>query len=249
MRFNFIRLWAGFWSRMGDSLFYPLETSRITDNLYAIRDKDTNLFLYSDGESTFCIDAGYMNNDYLGSEFAQVGIDPASITHLFLTHADMDHAGGIDRDSRTGWFRNAKVFMGRKEECMIDGSTARRLIFANPVEISREYSLLDDGEVVEVGVATVQAIATPGHTPGHMAYLINGEILCSGDALVLRDGEVEPFYRTWNINHGMVLQSVRRLGALENISVLCTAHTKCSRDFGSAMRQWRRWPRASSLSF
>lgn len=240
MRFNFIRVWGGFWSKMGSDLFYPQETGPITDRLYAIQDKDINLFLYSYGESTLCIDAGYINNDYLKSEFEQVGIDPASITHLFLTHMDMDHAGGVDKDSRTDWFQKAKVFIGRDEKRMIDGSTARSFIFLNPVEISRGYSLLDDGEVVNVGTVTVRAIATPGHTPGHMAYLINSEILCTGDALVLKDGRVEPFYSTWNMNHELVKQSVRKLAALENISVLCTAHTKCSRNFESAMRQWRR---------
>jgi hydroxyacylglutathione hydrolase len=187
MRFNFIRVWGGFWSKMGSDLFYPQETGPITDRLYAIRDRDTNLFLYSDGTSTLCIDAGYINNSYLESEFEQIGIDPASITHLFLTHTDMDHAGGIDKDSRVHWFQNARVFMGRDEACMIDGSTARRFIFLNPIEIFRDCQLLDDGDVVKLGAVTVQAIATPGHTPGHMAYLINDVILCAGDTLVVFD--------------------------------------------------------------
>ena len=238
MRFNFIRVWGGFWSKMGSDLFYPQETGAVIDKLYAIRDKDTNLFLYSDGESTFCIDAGYINNSYLKREFEQTGIDPASITHLFLTHMDMDHAGGIDRDSSADWFQQAQVFVGRDEECLIDGSTPRSLIFLNPVELSRDYPLLDDGETVKVGAATVRAIATPGHTPGHMAYLINDDILCTGDTLVLKDGSVEPFYRTWNMNHEMVAQSIRKLAALEHVSVLCTGHTKCSLDFENAMRRW-----------
>ncbi|OGO16404.1 MAG: hypothetical protein A2Z14_04540 [Chloroflexi bacterium RBG_16_48_8] len=101
------------------------------------------------------------------------------------------------------------------------------------------YTLLEDGEAVNAGVVNVRAIATPGLTPGHMTYLINGEILCAGDALVLKDGSVEPFYHTWNLNHEMVEQSIRKLAVLENISVLCTAHTKSSRNFEGAMRQWR----------
>ncbi|MBN1538177.1 MAG: MBL fold metallo-hydrolase [Anaerolineales bacterium] len=239
MRFNFISVWGGFWSKMGSDLFYPQETEQITDRLYVIRDRDINLFIYSDDESTLCIDAGYINNDYLNTEFANVGIDPASITHLFLTHTDMDHAGGIDKDSKTEWFQKAKIFMGKDEKRMIDGSTARRFIFSNPVEISRPYSLLDDGEVINVSSVTVQAISTPGHTPGHMAYLINGEILCGGDALVLKDGRIEPFYRTWNMDHESAKLSVRKLASLENISILCTAHTKCSRNFRCAMNAWR----------
>jgi len=239
MSSNFIRIWSGFWAMMGSDLFYPQETGPITDRLFAIQDKDTNLFLYSNGESTICIDSGYISNGYLKREFEKVGVDPASITHLFLTHMDMDHAGGIDRDSKTDWFQQAKVFVGRGEACLIDGSTPRSFIFLNPVEISREYRLLSDGEEIQVSAMTVRAIATPGHTPGHMAYLINGEILCSGDALVLGNGYVEPFYRTWNMNNEMVEQSIRKLATLENISVLCTGHAKCSRNFESAMKPWR----------
>ena len=239
MRYNFIRVWGGFWSKMGSDLFYPQETGPVIEGLYAIRDRDTNLFVYSDGTSTLCIDAGYINNGYLKREFEQVGIDPASITHLFLTHVDMDHAGGLDRDSRADWFQQAQVFVGRNEETLIDGSTPRSLIFRNPVELSREYTPLDDGETVQVGAVTVRAIATPGHTPGHMAYLLNDDILCTGDTLVLKDGGVKPFYRTWNMDDEMAAQSVRTLAALENVSVLCTAHCKCSRDFEHAMRQWR----------
>jgi len=239
MRFNFIRVWGGFWSIMPGDLFYPQKTGQITGQLYTIQDRDINLFLYSDGQSTLCIDAGYINNDYLKNEFEKVNLDPASITHLFLTHTDMDHAGGIDRSSKTTWFKNAKVYMGRDEEDMINGNTPRKFIFSNPVEITREYTLLQDGDVVHVGAAIVQAIATPGHTPGHMSYLINSHILCTGDAVVLKNGKIEPFYRTWNMDHEAAKQSVKKLAAFENISILCTAHTGCSLDFEGVMEQWR----------
>jgi sulfur dioxygenase len=43
-----------------------------------------------------------------------------------------------------------------------------------------------DGEVLQVGGIEIQAIATPGHTDSHMAYLINGTHLLSGDALLIR---------------------------------------------------------------
>lgn len=152
---------------------------------------------------------------------------------------DMDHAGGIDQDSQTDWFKQAQVFVGMGEKSLIDGSTPRSFFFLNPIEISRKCNYLDDEDTVQVGTVTVRALATPGHTPGHMAYMIDDEILCSGDALVLNDGNVEPFYRTWNMNHEQVEQSIRKIAALENISVLCTAHTKYSRDFESAIRQWR----------
>ncbi len=42
------------------------------------------------------------------------------------------------------------------------------------------------GETLPVGTVTVRAIATPGHTDSHMAYLVNGTHLLTGDALLIR---------------------------------------------------------------
>ncbi|GAA6621477.1 FAD/NAD(P)-binding protein [Scytonema sp. NUACC26] len=43
-----------------------------------------------------------------------------------------------------------------------------------------------DGAIMELGSVRIQAIATPGHTDSHMAYLVNGTHLLSGDALFIR---------------------------------------------------------------
>ncbi len=46
--------------------------------------------------------------------------------------------------------------------------------------------LLQDGEVVQVGAIPIQAIATPGHTDSHLAYLVNHTHLLTGDSLFIR---------------------------------------------------------------
>ncbi|MFP4006884.1 MAG: MBL fold metallo-hydrolase [Spirulinaceae cyanobacterium] len=43
-----------------------------------------------------------------------------------------------------------------------------------------------DREVVKVGNIEIEAIATPGHTTCHTAYLVNGNHLLTGDALFIR---------------------------------------------------------------
>lgn len=45
---------------------------------------------------------------------------------------------------------------------------------------------IKDGEVLQVGQVRVEAIATPGHTDSHMAYLVKGTHLLTGDALFIR---------------------------------------------------------------
>ena len=45
---------------------------------------------------------------------------------------------------------------------------------------------IQDEEDLELGSIVVEAIATPGHTDSHMAYLVNGERVLTGDALFIR---------------------------------------------------------------
>jgi glyoxylase-like metal-dependent hydrolase (beta-lactamase superfamily II) len=45
---------------------------------------------------------------------------------------------------------------------------------------------IQDDEALELGSIAIKAIATPGHTDSHMAYLVNGERILTGDALLIR---------------------------------------------------------------
>jgi sulfur dioxygenase len=45
---------------------------------------------------------------------------------------------------------------------------------------------IQHNEMLHLGAVEVQAIATPGHTDSHMAYLVNGTHLLTGDALFIR---------------------------------------------------------------
>ena len=45
---------------------------------------------------------------------------------------------------------------------------------------------IQDEENLELGSIVIKAIATPGHTDSHMAYLVNQERVLTGDALFIR---------------------------------------------------------------
>lgn len=45
---------------------------------------------------------------------------------------------------------------------------------------------IGDEEVLQVGQVRIEAIATHGHTDSHMAYLVNGTHLLTGDSLLIR---------------------------------------------------------------
>ncbi|GJD19848.1 beta-lactamase domain-containing protein [Rivularia sp. IAM M-261] len=45
---------------------------------------------------------------------------------------------------------------------------------------------ITDGEILQLGGVEIKAIATPGHTDSHVAYLINKVSVLTGDALLIR---------------------------------------------------------------
>lgn len=223
----FPRIW-----RLYHAMWYPVDTGWVTEHVYAIRVRDVNMFIYADGEHAIAIDTAYSGNK-LRREARRLPVALESVTHVFLTHADVDHAGGLDA------FPGAQVCLSRDEEQMIDGTTARLFGLYHCPRLGRTYSLLDDGDVVTVGPIRVQAIATPGHTPGSMSFLVNDRVLFSGDTLALRNGRVYTFYRLINKDTTTQRESIRRLAALQDVDLLCTAHTGCTASYARAMQCWR----------
>jgi len=68
---------------------------------------------------------------------------------------------------------------------------ARGATFLAPsaARLDREYEGLADGDVVEMGRYRLEAIATPGHTPDHLSYLLSDDqgpvVLFSGGSLMV----------------------------------------------------------------
>ena len=241
MRLNFINIWGNYISRLiPGELFYPMPTGKVSENIYAICDRgDTNFFIYTDGQDTICFDVGYINNNYVKNDFQAIGIKPEAISHVFLTHTDMDHAGAIDTDSSSDWLNsNVAIYMSNEEENLIKKRKRRRFFFFTPIKISKQYNFIDDEDIVNVGNIKVKAIHTPGHTLGHLSYLINDKYLFAGDLLLLKKGKVEEFYKVWNIDHDLDKESIKKIAKLKNIEIMCTCHSKCSFDFKNAMKAW-----------
>jgi sulfur dioxygenase len=45
---------------------------------------------------------------------------------------------------------------------------------------------LVDDNIIQIGKIVIKAIATPGHTDSHLAYLVDGNLVLTGDALLIR---------------------------------------------------------------
>ena len=176
-------------SRMyrGKGIFKPLNTGWIDDNVACVREWVANVFFYRKSDMTVMIDAGY-NYDRLAEKMGWLGIDPQSIHHILITHQDTDHVGAVEADG-SGLFRTAKLYIGEIENRYLTGEVRRRVCYhlcqLPRVTINNEKQFLHDGEVLDIDGIRIECFHVPGHTWGHMVYLIDSKYLFTGDTIWL----------------------------------------------------------------
>ncbi len=208
----------------------PLATGRILEDVWAVQTDNVNFFLIDTGDGLACFDAGY-RRVLIREELQKIGVNRLDVSHVFLTHADIDHTRGLSV------FPNAKVYLSHEEKQMITGRRSISSAVRSP-RIRRTIHLLRDCDILKVGGYDIQAIETPGHTPGSMAYLVGGRYLFTGDTCKLADGRV---YAGRHYTMDMLKQheSLRKLAKLEDVRYVFTAHAGYTDDFDIAFSDWR----------
>ena len=215
----------------GKEIFKPLNTGRIDGQVSCIREWIANIFFYTKGGVTIMIDAGY-NYDRLKEKMRWLDIDPAAIKHVLITHQDTDHVGALERDS-DGLLRHATMYIGEIENRYLTGERRRRVTYGlytlPQVHIDNERKLLQDGDVFWIGDIRVEAFLVPGHTLGHMVYLIDEKYLFTGDTLWFGADGGYSFINMLAVDNAL---SKRSLAALESklrsrglSPVIITGHT------------------------
>ena len=169
----------------GTQIFKPLNTGRIDDHVSCVREWIANIFFYTKNGVTVMIDAGY-NYERLKEKMGWLDLDPSSIHHILITHQDTDHVGALETDSDQ-LFRDATVYLSEIENRYITGEKRRKVIhglYKLPmVKMENERRLLKDGQVLNIEGIRVECILVPGHTWGHMVYLIDDRYLFTGDTI------------------------------------------------------------------
>jgi len=104
--------------------------------------------------------------------------------HVLETHAHADHLSGSQLLARRF---GAKIVIG-KHITEVQATFAH--VFDLPATFATDGSqfdmLLEDGAVLGAGSLSITALATPGHTPACLSYLI-GDAVFTGDALFMDD--------------------------------------------------------------
>lgn len=217
---------------------------RLTEHVYLVGsggplgfglsdDYDCHIYCIDGGTELALIDAGAGRDIGRVVERMQFdGLEPARLRHLLLTHGHTDHAGG------------AAAWHGRfGAEVAAAPETAAYLREANEEKISLAFAKragvypedyqfracpvareLREGDTVRIGCLTLTALETPGHSSGHIAYLLDEggqQILFAGDA-IFHGGRIV-LQNIWDCDLQAQLRTVGKLAAL-SIDALLPGH-------------------------
>ncbi len=114
----------------------------------------------------------------LPTSLQAAGVDPASVTDIFISHDHGDHVGGLVTAEGALAFPNATVHMSAPQWTAMQGNAQLAPIVT---AITPKVDAFEPGADV---APSVKAIDIPGHTPGHSGYMIT-----SGDASLVFIGD------------------------------------------------------------
>ena len=221
----------------GKEIFKPLNTGFIDDRVSCIREYVANIYFYTKDNHTIMIDAGY-NYDRLAEKMQWLHINPKEIKEILVTHQDTDHVGAIEQGSDE-LFSDATIYIGKVENEYLEGHKHRKVFWGlttlPQVVIDNQKVLIEDGQVFYIGNIKVEAILVPGHTWGHLVYLIDDAYLFTGDTIWFGADGGYAFLNTLAEDRKLQCQSLQRLKEIlekRNLQLkIITGHTGWTDDF------------------
>jgi N-acyl homoserine lactone hydrolase len=111
-------------------------------------------------------------------QLAKIGVTPADIDQLIITHFDMDHVGRIDEFTSAPWI----LQKAHHDHAQTSARLGRaKHLWDQPLE---QYSFVEGDTVLSPGI---ELIATDGHVRGHQSVLVRlpetGAVLLTIDAI------------------------------------------------------------------
>ena len=191
----------------------PIEFS---DNCYLIR-HDKGIVLWDTGipDAVAAMPDGmvvangaitYRRTKTLAAQLEQIGLKPADVTYVAVSHTHGDHVGNI------ALFPSATVLIQAAEYDWAMAGPAKPAFASTQIikKLAGDHDVFGDG--------SIKIISTPGHTPGHQSLLVNlpktGALLLTGDAVHLQDNWTHRRVPSMNFNRAQTLASLERIAEL-----------------------------------
>ncbi len=156
---------------------------------------EQNVLVANFGDRVVLFDTGMGSDQLFGpstgklqTTLKQASIDPASVDAVVMSHAHIDHCGGLINAGGKPNFPNAQYYIGEADfdywtdDAKIPSSYPARLHFLdqarkNLLPLKERMHFYKDNEEIIPGIT---ALSAPGHTVSHTIFMINsgGQQLC-----------------------------------------------------------------------
>lgn len=120
------------------------------------------------------------------SEYKQEIIDDinqlgANVKYILLTHGHFDHVLGVNKMTKA---LDVDAYINQSDIILTDNiNTMTKLVNLPETAVPEINGRIEDWQEFKIGEHTIKAIPTPGHTEGGMSFLIDNDVLFSGDTL------------------------------------------------------------------
>jgi len=167
----------------------PVASGYFPDSdILILKNSISDMYLIKLKNGYMAIDTG-AHRDEVEQGLKEYKINPAQVTHVFLTHSDSDHLATL------GLYQDAKIYMSADEVVLLDGTMKRQAVVENylPANIDlSKITLLKGDETLQIENHTIDTLKTPGHTPGSMTFIVDEKYVFSGDSVSFKNNQMKP---------------------------------------------------------
>jgi len=221
-------------------------------NSYIVKGKDRFLIIDTGFNREECLSA-------MNTTLHKLGVD-LNKTDFFITHLHVDHmglVGTLASDNATVYFneREAQLIYAQSAgdnywEKMLDlyiangfaAENARTAMERHPAhkyssQRKIDFTVVNDGDMIDIGDFHFRCVATPGHSPGHTSlYEANKKILVAGDHILF---DITPNITNWlemEDSLGEYLASLEKVNALD-VKLVLTGHRRLVHDLRGRVKE------------
>jgi metallo-beta-lactamase class B len=198
------------------------EPAKVFDNLYFVGSKIHSSWALTTSGGIILIDTlfTYNSEEEIVGGLKKLGLDPAQVKYVIITHAHGDHVGG------------AKLMQDRFKSRIVmggpDWDSIERSVNGYPEGKPKRDIVADDGQKITLGDTAVTIVTTPGHTPGTLSMIF--PVKDRGQTLYVAYAGGTAFnFRSTVPNFDIYIRSQQKMAAAAraaNATILMTNHSE-----------------------